>query len=110
MLGMGRTTRNDTLVEYEHLRIYEAGDTLVYHAMPSGQKPSEFRAAPPAGGWSAATELVFANPAHDFPQRVRYRPVGADSIVARVEGTRNGAERGVDFPYRRVACAAGPNR
>jgi quercetin dioxygenase-like cupin family protein len=99
MLGVGRTTRGDTLVEFEQVRIYERGDTLVYAAAPSGQAPAEFRAAPPLGG-----TLTFSNPTHDFPQRVIYRSAGPDSLVARVEGTRNGATRGVDFAYGRVAC------
>lgn len=104
MLGVSRTTAGERLVEYEALRIYAAGDTLVLAATPARQTPAEFRAAPPhtAGG-----EVVFADPAHDFPQRIRYRPVGPDSLHARIEGTRNGAERAVDYRYARVACPGG---
>jgi Domain of unknown function (DUF6265) len=100
LLGMSRTTRGDSLVEFEQVRIYEVGDTLVYAAMPSRQAPAEFRAAPPHRG----DDLTFANPAHDFPQRIRYRRIGSDSLVARIEGESNGATRGIDFAYRRVAC------
>ena len=102
MLGMSRTLREDTLVEYEAVRIYEDGDTLVYAASPSRQRPAEFRAVHVSDG-----HIVFENPQHDFPQRVIYRRVGADSLVARIEGTRNGTARGVDFPMRRVACPSG---
>jgi hypothetical protein len=101
MLGVSRTVRNGAVAEYEFLRIFAAGDTLVYDALPSGQTRTEFRAAPAAGD---GAEVVFANPAHDFPQRVAYRRVGADSIVARIEGTRGGQARTISFPYRRVAC------
>lgn len=52
-----------------------------------------------------ADVVTFENLAHDFPQRVIYRRAGADSLIARVEGTRAGQPRGFDFPYRRVACA-----
>ena len=102
MLGVSRTTAGDRLVEYEALRIYAVGDTLVLAAAPARQAPAEFRAAPPhtPGG-----EIVFADPAHDFPQRIRYRPAGGgDSLVARIEGTSNGAQRAVDYRYARVAC------
>ena len=101
MLGLGRTTRGDTLVEFEQLRIFARGDTLVYAAAPSGQPRAEFRAVPPLD----PHDLIFANPVHDFPQRIRYRRVGPDSLVARIEGERNGVPRGVDFPFRRVSCA-----
>ena len=103
MLGVSRTVRDGAVVEYEFLRIVAAGDTLVYDALPSGQSRTEFRALPAGDG----AEVVFANPAHDFPQRVAYRRVGADSIVARIEGTRGGQARTVSFPFRRVSCPAG---
>jgi hypothetical protein len=102
MLGIGRTTRDDTLVEYEHTRIFARGDTLVFAATPSGQPPAEFRALRPAGD-----EVRFENLAHDFPQRVIYRRLGADSLFARVEGMRGGQVRGFDFPYGRVSCRGG---
>ena len=104
MLGASRTTRGDSVVvEYEHLRISERRDTLVYHAMPSGQAPADFTTT------QASDSLVtFENPAHDFPQRVIYRR-GADSLFARVEGMRGGQLRGIDFRYARVSCVPAPS-
>jgi len=99
LLGFSKTTVRDSVREYEFLRIYPVGDTLVYHAQPSRQQPAEFRAAPPYD-----TTVTFANPAHDFPQRIIYRRIGTDSVHARIEGTRNGQTRGVDFRYARAAC------
>jgi hypothetical protein len=99
ILGMSRTTRGDSTVEYEHLRIQDEAGTLVYHAMPSGQPPAQFRAI-------ALTDsaVTFENPAHDFPQRILYRQTGPGSLHARIEGSRGGQTRGVDFPMTRVEC------
>lgn len=99
MLGAGRTVDGDSLVEFEQVRVLERGGHLVYAAAPSGQPPAEFESI-------AVTDssVTFENAAHDFPQRVLYRRVGRDSLVARVEGTRGGRARGVDFAYRRAAC------
>ena len=111
MFGYSRTTRartgvsGDTLLLYETTRIYEAPDgALVFAASPSGQQPDEFRWRGDAATLDSA--ITFENPAHDFPQRVRYRRGGAagDSLVARVEGMRNGTLRGIDFPYARMDC------
>jgi hypothetical protein len=108
MFGTSRTIRRDTVIAYEFLRIYARGDTLVYDSQPSGQARTEF-VAPPASASDAAAgrvvEIVFANPAHDFPQRIVYRRVGRDSLAARIEGTMNGQQRASSFPYKRVACA-----
>jgi hypothetical protein len=99
MLGAGRTVKGDSLVEFEQVRILERGGRLVYAAAPSGQRPAEFESIAVTD-----TAVVFENTAHDFPQRVMYRRVGADSVIGRVEGTRGGRLRGVDFPYRRTSC------
>ena len=100
MLGAGRTVDGDSLVEFEQVRILERAGRLVYAAAPSGQAPAEFESI-------AVTDssVTFENAAHDFPQRVLYRRVGADSLMARVEGTRGGKLRGVDFAYHRAACS-----
>ena len=106
LLGMSRTTRGDSVAEWEFLRIYAVGDTLVYAAQPSRQPPAEFRMR--ASG-TAPSALRFENPTHDFPQRILYRTAG-DSLIARVEGKMNGQERGVDFPYVRVECGVSSPR
>ena len=45
MLGMSRTTRRDTVIEFEHLRIFDRAGRTVYAAMPSGQPSAEFETA-----------------------------------------------------------------
>ena len=105
LLGLSRTTRGDTLVGYEFMRIHARGGTLVFDAQPSGQPATQFVASA-----AARRELEFENAANDFPQRVRYRAVGADSLAARIEGVVDGQVRGIDFPYARVACAGASAR
>ena len=101
MLGMSRTVSatDGTLVEFEQVRIEARGDTVVYVAKPSRQPEATFTAIT----FDDST-IVFEDPGHDFPQRVGYRRVGADSLSAWIEGTVDGKARRVDFPYRKVAC------
>ena len=102
MLGASRTVAAGVLREFEHIRLTARGDTLVYTALPSGQNPTDFRS-------SSITDqaLVFENRTHDFPQVIRYRRIGADSMVARIEGPGpNNTTRGFDFPMRRASCTA----
>jgi hypothetical protein len=102
MMGAGRTVVNGITREFEHLRIRARGDTLVYTAIPSGQRETDFAAT-----HASADSLIFENLAHDFPQRIIYRKRGADSVVARAEGPgANGAVRGFNIPMRRVECVA----
>lgn len=99
MMGMSRTVVRDAVREHEALRIEVQDGVVTYVAQPSGQALTRFGAT-----MISDSAVAFANPEHDFPQRVIYRRRGADSLVARIEGARGGSMRGVDFPMRRVPC------
>lgn len=98
MVGLSRTVRDGALAAYELIVLRERGDRLVYLAHPSGQPAAEFLSTAVSGDVA-----IFENPAHDFPQRLGYRRQGA-SLLAWIEGARDGKTRRVEFPYRRVAC------
>jgi len=100
MLGTGRTVRNGKTVEHEFLQIrVNAEGKPVYIALPSGQREATFVASA-----LSADAVTFENPQHDFPQRILYRALPGDRLHARIEGMRNGALRGVDFPMKRTPC------
>ena len=73
---------------------------MAYTALPSGQAQATFVASSVSAG-----AVTFENLQHDFPQRIIYRAVGSDRLVARVEGLRGGTLRGVDVPMTRSSCA-----
>jgi hypothetical protein len=101
MLGASRTVAGGQVREFEQLRIRAEGDGLVYTAVPSGQRETDFRSV-------AVTDsgFVVENLQHDFPQRIIYRRTGPDGMTARVEGPGSDGVRGFDFVYRRVPCEA----
>jgi hypothetical protein len=96
MLGVSRTVLGGRTVEYEYLRIEARAGTLVYIASPPGQAAAEFTAVE-----LSDSIAVFADPAPDFPQRIRYRRLGPDAVLAQIEGERDGETRVIDFPFRR---------
>jgi hypothetical protein len=103
MMGMSRTVRGDRTVAWEIVLLREdSAGAISYHAFPSGQPAAVFPAAEVSD-----SHAVFANPKHDFPQRIIYRR-RADTLAARVEGEIGGTPRGSDFPYRKVACPGMP--
>lgn len=106
MLGMSRTIRtaDGGLIEFEQVRIEARGDSAVYVAHPSRQAMATFAAV----AYNDSL-ILFENKGHDFPQRIGYRKVGADSLEAWIEGPgKEGTTRKIDFPYRRVACPGRP--
>ena len=102
MVGVGRTVRGDTLVEYELVLIREQGDQLAYEAHPAGQPAAVFLSREVSD-----SSVLFENLQHDFPQRIGYSRRGADSLLAWIEGTQQGQVRRIEFPYRRAVCPAG---
>lgn len=99
MLGMARTIARGKVVEHEFIQIREGpGGALFFIAMPSGQKEAAFQIVS-----LSATEAVFENLQHDFPQKITYALQPDGSLLASIEGPgKDGQVRRVEFPYRRV--------
>jgi hypothetical protein len=91
MLGIHRDTGPSSVegagggkTSFEFLRIEETSGRITYLASPQGQPATPFELVE-----SAAQRAVFANPEHDFPQRILYWREGA-SLCAAVEGPIDG--------------------
>jgi Domain of unknown function (DUF6265) len=69
LIGFSVTVSDSTVDFYEVLRVAVGQDgVLTYTAYPSGQSPATFVASKANG-----TNVVFSNPAHDYPQEIAYR-------------------------------------
>lgn len=79
--GFSVAQRGGAVEDYELLAVEPAGKSVVYLARPNGRKPSSAFALVELEG----TRAVFANPAHDFPQRIGYERV-SDELSAWIEG------------------------
>ena len=68
MMGSGRSGTGDRLSNWEWMRIIRADDgAITFLGSPGGAAPTAFSAR-----HLTATTAEFANPAHDYPQRIRY--------------------------------------
>src|SRR5262249_34031588 len=93
LMGLSYTWANNQLREWEQLRIDAVGGTIGYVAMPNGHDPVRFNMTEGDGH-----HIVFANPAHDFPQRIEYVRDG-HKLTATVSG---GAGQTETYEYREV--------
>lgn len=96
--GMGFTVSGKDTSIFEELWI-EASDSGLFYISDVAHNPSPVRFRMTRQD-SLAT--VFENPAHDFPTRIIYRQITADSMYARIEGMRKGKEAGIDFVFERL--------
>lgn len=86
MIGASREGRGEALRTWESIRILRKSDgTLAYVPMPNGGAPVEFALVR-----QDARSIEFANPAHDFPQRIRYWRDGdtLNAEIALIDGSR----------------------
>jgi hypothetical protein len=102
MLGVNRSLRDGQVGGHEFLRIRAEEDGLVYHAIPSGQAPTDFGSVQ-----RSEDGFAVANPDHDFPQRIVYERVGEDGFVARVYATVASEEPAFELAFTRSPCPAG---
>ena len=100
MVGMSRNIRGGEARGYELLTLRVQDGTLVYHAVPSGQAPTDFPARLVGDG-----RLEFVNAEHDFPQKIVYTRTGDDLFEAAVFGEADGSEPAFAIPYRRISCS-----
>ncbi len=79
---------------FEYLRIVDKDGTLSYLASPGGRAPTEFKLKE-----MGEKKVVFENATHDFPQRIIYAIEADGTMKARIEGTIQGKERGMEWRF-----------
>ena len=94
MVGNSMTGKGDKASGFEYFRITkdEKGD-INYLTQPGGQPVVAFKLTSASQG-----EVLFENPAHDFPTRIAYRRNG-DEMVATISGP-NGSNP-ISWTYKR---------
>jgi hypothetical protein len=93
MLGLHRDVHESGRAFFEYLRIEEGQAGVVYLASPSGRPAVPFRLVE-----SGPARAVFANPAHDYPQRILYW-LEDGALHARIEGDTDQGARSSEWIY-----------
>lgn len=106
LIGFGSTVFQGKMQSYEYLRIEARPDGVYYVALPSGQKEAAFKLVSITSD-DKDTIFTFANPDHDFPQRILYRRATEGWLYATIEGKMKGEDRQVIYPMRRIGCESG---
>jgi hypothetical protein len=76
------------------------GGALLY--IPTVRDQNDGQPVTFTGTMVTGTEMIFENPAHDFPQRITYTQINPDSLVAVISGMQGEKEKSVQFPMKRV--------
>jgi len=103
-VGLSRVTGRDGQRQTEHIVLTADDDGITYRVWPEGQAPARFRLVE-----LGAQRVTFANPDHDFPQRISYWH-DADGLHARVEGETGGGQmRSFELDWNAQPEGEGPD-
>jgi hypothetical protein len=103
LIGAGRQVSRGEIQDYEFLRIEARGSDVVFTQFSGDRKEVSFRLASTTTD-EDDTIFTFANTASGFPARLLYTRGSKGWLYETIEGSLNGAERRVIYPFRRVDC------
>jgi hypothetical protein len=86
---------------HEFLRIADTPEGFSYYASPGGRPAEEFKLLE-----IGERRVVFENPAKAFPRRILYWRDG-DALMARIEGTVDGAAKAEEWRFISARPAGG---
>lgn len=98
--GLGVFTAGKDTVSREAIKLERRGGKVLY--IPTVSQQNNGQAVSFTLTSSSEKELVFENPAHDFPQKIRYLKISADSIVAEISAKADGGEQSQKFPMKKI--------
>lgn len=84
----------------EKVELMQRGNDFIYEASVAKQndeKPVPFKLTS-----SSDKEMIWENPAHDYPNKIVYNKVGNDSLVAEIFGTKDGKAKSETFKMKKV--------
>ena len=87
-LGQTYFIKGKDTIHFETIQLQQKGEELTYKANVQGQnedKPVPFKLTK-----TTEKELVFENPKHDYPQKISYKSVSKDSLIAEISGIQLG--------------------
>lgn len=99
-IGRSFNLRNNDTVSSEWIRLEQQGDSVYY--IPNVKNQNKGEVVKFVMTTATDRELIFENPAHDFPQKITYQLVNKDSINAEISGGSNGEWIVEKFPMHRI--------
>jgi hypothetical protein len=99
-LGKSWAVMNGDTVFSEKISLTQVSNNLYY--TPSVKDQNEGKAIQFKLTSLSDSLLIFENPEHDFPQKISYRKVTQDSLMAEISGKVDNKEASQQFPFKRV--------
>lgn len=94
--GVSYFINSKDTVHFERIKLAQKAEKLTYIATIEGQnndEPVSFKQTSEAGNI-----FTFENPTHDYPQKITYKKVASDRLIAVISGKQQGQESQESYP------------
>lgn len=86
--GQSYFIKGKDTIHFEKIQLQQKGEQLTYSQTVRGQNDDKPVAFPLTN--TNEKELVFENLKHDYPQKISYKSISKDSLVAEISGLQSG--------------------
>lgn len=100
MYGLSYTLKGTDTISKETIALEERDGQLTY--IPTVNNQNNAQPVPFPKTISTRNNLVFENPAHDFPQKITYEQISTDTLVAEISGNAKGRFKSIQFVMTRL--------
>lgn len=97
--GAGLFIKGNVNIAEESILLYQKGNELFY--MPTVKNQNDGKPVIFKMSIMTPKKMIFENMQHDFPQKITYIQMAADSMVATISGIDKGMMRSESFPMTR---------
>ncbi|EIA09010.1 DUF6265 family protein [Flavobacterium frigoris] len=98
--GQSYFIKGKDTIHFEKIQLQQIGEELTYAPTVRGQNNDKPVAFPLTN--SNEKELIFENPKHDYPQKISYKNISKDSLVAEISGIQSGKPSSEKYIMKKV--------
>lgn len=86
--GQSYFIKGKDTIHFEKIQLQQKGEELTYSPTVRGQNDDQPVTFPLTN--ASDKELIFENPKHDYPQKISYKNISKDSLIAEISGIQSG--------------------
>lgn len=98
--GQSYFIKGKDTIHFEKIQLQQKGEELTYSPTVRGQNDDQPVTFPLAN--ASDKELIFENPKHDYPQKISYKSISKDSLIAEISGIQSGKPSSEKYLMKKI--------
>jgi hypothetical protein len=98
--GQSYFIKGKDTIHFEKIQLQQKGEELTYSPTVRGQNDDQPVTFPLTN--ASDKELIFENPKHDYPQKISYKNISKDSLIAEISGIQSGKPSSEKYLMKKI--------